>query len=220
MVRLTLVLVIIFCMVLAATGEISTTVYLSDNNTPLELANPNIPHIYRDIMVGTKLKIVISSDTNEYWAGDLAIEEAYWPHGILTPRDPLPAAGDLPLISEQEESGIKWISLNTGYDNIATGDWFIIDYNAVDTGDFHIVFYNYNISLDPNYYICFSNVRSRDFNNDTIVNFKDFAIFASHWMAANCTDPNWCDGTNLDTDGNVDINDLMLFCQYWLEKTR
>lgn len=214
------VLAIMLGIISIAAGTISTTVFLRDSNTPLELVDPNISHVYRDIMVGTKLKIVVSSDTNEYWSGDLGLEEAYWPYGILTPRDPLPAAGDLSAIFEEEESGIKWISLNTGYDDREVGDWFIIDYNAADIGDFNIVFYDYNISWDPNYYICFTNVRSRDFNYDTIVNFRDYGILISHWQDTNCEDSGGCDGTDLDVDDNVDINDLMLFCEFWLERTK
>lgn len=215
------VLAIMLGIISIAAGTISTTVFLRDSNTPLELVDPNIPHVYRDIMVGTKLKIVVSSDdTSEYWAGDLGLEEAYWPYGILTPRDPLPAAGDFSYTSEQEESGIKWINLNGGYGNVEVGDWFIIDYNAVDAGDFNIVFYDYNISWDPNYYICFSNVRSRDFNYDTIVNFQDYGILLNHWSETDCIAPNWCEGTDLDANGYIDINDLMLFCEFWLERTK
>ena len=45
-----------------AAGEVSTRVCLSDANTPLELADPNIPFVYRDIMVGTKLTIIVDSN--------------------------------------------------------------------------------------------------------------------------------------------------------------
>jgi hypothetical protein len=69
------------------------------------------------------------------------------------------------------------------------------------------------------YYIPFSHVRTRDFNNDAEVGFADFAILASHWQATNCNDPGWCQGTDLDIDGDVDFNDLMLFAEYWLERT-
>jgi len=219
--QLFLVLAIILCVISIATGAISTNVFLCDSNIPLQLVDPNIPHVYRDVMVGTKLKIVVSSDTNEPWSGDLGTEEAYWPYGILTPRDPLPAAGELADIYEQEETGIKWINFYTGSHDVETGDWFIIDYNAVDIGDFNIGFYDHDISWDdPNYYICFSNVRTRDLNNDYIVNFIDYGILTSYWLETNCEAPSWCEGSDLDIDGNVDINDLMLFCEFWLERTK
>jgi len=58
-------------------------------------------------------------------------------------------------------------------------------------------------------------VPTRDYNNDKKVNFLDYAVFASHWLAGDCDDPNWCDGTDLDFDGDVDSNDLGLFVEYW-----
>ena len=219
-------------------GNVSTTVFLSDGNTPLALVDPNIPHVYQDIMVGTKLIIVVSSDTNEYWGnglddgGSLAIKEQYWPYGVLSARGPqigeddwsgshLPAAGDQAVVYDLEEDNIDGFDLYTGSINIEAGNWFIIDYNAIGIGDCNVGFYDHRISWDePVYYLCFSHVRTRDFNNDAIVNFADFAIFASHWLATNCTAPNWCDGTDLDINGRVDINDLRLFCQYWLERTK
>jgi len=81
-------------------------------------------------------------------------------------------------------------------------------------------FYDHSISWDnPIYYLKFSHVRTRDFNIDTKVDFADFAVFASYWQQG-CSEPGWCEGTDLDTDGNVDFDDLMLFADYWLEETQ
>jgi hypothetical protein len=233
-----LMLIFMFCITSAVIGEISTTVYLPDGNTPLALADSNIPHVYRDVMVGTKLIIVVSSDTNDYWGNDngddggsLAIEEEYMPYGVLSAREPLfeddwtgshlPAAGNPAKVYDWEEYSVDGFDLYTGSQNIASGNWFVIDYNATNIGDCHVGFYDHRISWDePIYYIHFSNVRTRDFNNDTIVNFRDYATLASHWLETNCIAPNWCEGTDLDTNGKVDINDLMLFCEFWLERTR
>jgi len=100
------------------------------------------------------------------------------------------------------------------------GDWFIIDYTATSVGDCNVGYYDHSISgIDPNYYLEFSHVRTRDFNNDTKVDFIDFAVLASYWQATVCSDPNWCEGVDLDIDGNVDANDLALFVDYWLERT-
>ncbi len=217
--QLLLVLAIMLSIISIAKGTISTTVFLRDSNTPLELVDPNIPHVYRDIMIGTKLKIVVSSDTNDYWVGDLFITGGNRDYGVLTAAYCLPAAGEGAFLYPWEDDFYQGFCFETDESNAVPGNWFIIDYNATDIGDCNVGLYEW-WAMEPTYEISFSHVRTRDFNNDAIVNFKDFAIFASHWMAANCTDPNWCDGTDLDHNGKVDVNDLMLFCQYWLERTK
>ena len=58
-----------------------------------------------------------------------------------------------------------------------------------------------------------------DFNGDTIVNFVDFGVLSSYLQASACGDPDWCDGTDLDRDRDVDFGDVRLFADYWLEKT-
>jgi hypothetical protein len=214
-----------------ATAKVSTRVCLADGNTPLEPINSTLTLIeYPDIMVGTKLTIIVSSDVNEYWSdgGSLAIEEAYLDYGILSARGPkvsedwsgshLPAAGNEALVVWWPVNEFDLYTTVSG--DIQAGDWFIIDYNAINIGTCNVGFYDYSISWDnPVYYIKFSHVRTRDFNKDTKVDFSDFAVFASHWQETGCNDPNWCEGTDLGTDSNVDFDDLMLFADYWLEKT-
>jgi hypothetical protein len=235
--QILLVLTLTLGVVSIAAGEISVTVYLPDGNTPLAIVDPNIPHVYRDVMVGTNLIIVVSSDTNEPWGqdvnegGSLAIEEEYWPYGVLSARGPqvggewgdwsgshLPAAGTPAAVYDWYPVGFD---LYTGSHDIEAGNWFVIDYNATDIGNCNVGFYDHRISWDePVYYLCFFNVRTRDFNNDTIVDFHDYTILASYWQETDCNAPDWCDGTDLDTDGSVDANDLMLFCEFWLERTK
>ena len=218
--RLTLlVLVSILGIVSTTTGEISTTVFLSDGNTPLALVDPNIPHVYRDIMVGTKLTIIISSDTNDYWVGDLFITGENRDYGVLTAASCLPAAGEGAFLYPWEDDFYQGFCFETDVRNAVPGDWFIIDYNATDIGDCNVGLYEW-FSPEPAYEISFSHVRTRDFNNDTIVDFRDYAILASHWLETSCNAPSWCEGADLDIDGSVDINDLILFCQYWLERTK
>jgi len=57
-----------------------------------------------------------------------------------------------------------------------------------------------------------------DFIFDGSINFQDFAVFSSQWLRQNCEDPktNWCQKTDLDQSGQVDVNDLSLFARYWL----
>ena len=225
------VLTLVLCVSLKALAEVSTKVLLADGTTPLELADPNIPFVYRDIMVGTKLTIIVSSDANGYWSGDLAITGQDQDYGLLSARgyntttldwegSRLPAAGDMSHVWDWEQPGIDGFSFN-GDTNAVAGDWFIIDYTATNAGICNVGFYDHNISWDePAYYMTFSHVTTRDFNNDTQVDYADFVLFASYWRDTSCSDPGWCEGVDLDTDGNVDSADLMLFVDYWLEKTK
>ncbi|KPJ66806.1 MAG: hypothetical protein AMJ43_06930 [Coxiella sp. DG_40] len=230
--KLVMVLLVLFLgMASVAIGEVSTRVCLSDGNTPLPPVDTNFPYVYPDIMVGTKLTIIVSSNTAEYWSGSLAITGEDMNYGILSARDfnentfdwegsRFPAAGTGARVYTWEESGVYGFDLY-GHSSAVAGDWFIIDYNATSVGDCNIGFYDHSISwMDPIYYLAFSHVRTRDFNKDTKVDFTDFEVFASYWQVANCNDPNWCEGTDLDTDGSVDMNDLALFVDYWLEITK
>ena len=54
-----------------------------------------------------------------------------------------------------------------------------------------------------------------DLNNDGILNFKDFAIFAFYWMDCVCSAPN-CRRSDFDHSGRVDLADLVNFAGYWL----
>jgi hypothetical protein len=222
---------VILSMATIATGEVSTRVCLADGNTPFEPNNITPTLIeYPAIMVGTKLTIIVSSDVNECWGvdgGSLAIEGAYRDYGVLSARGPkvgedwsgshFPAAGN--------EATVVWwpdneFDLYTGSTGIQAEDWFIIDYNAIYIGTCNVGFYDRNINWGyPIYYLKFSHVRTRDFNKDTRVDLADFAILTSYWQENGCNDPNWCEGTDLDTNGTVDANDLMLFADYWLERT-
>ena len=47
--------------------------------------------------------------------------------------------------------------------------------------------------------------------------FVEFAAFAGQWRQTGCTGPDWCDGADRTCDGAVDMNDLELFADTWLE---
>lgn len=203
-----LALVLLFGMFSVTAGEVSTRVCLSAGNTPFD---------GRDIMVGTKLTIIISSDANtiDPYAVDLVIEGTDRDYGYLSGALALEAAGTEPFLYPWEDDLHQGFSFQTDVNAVA-GDWFIVDYNATTVGDCNVVFYD---NFELAYYIPFFHVRTRDFNSDTIVDFCDYATFASHWRETGCNDPNWCNGTDLDISGTVDVNDLMLFCEFWLERT-
>lgn len=223
------------CMVSVATGKVSTRVCVADGNTPFLPVDINLPIIkYPDIMVGTKLTIIVDSNVAEDWIGALVIEDDHRNYGVLSARGPLifgdwsgshlEAAGDYALVNYREEPSepnIDGFSLYTDWD-IEAGDWFIIDYNATNIGDCNVILYESDPPFGPDIlinYLEFTHVRTRDFDKTTKVDFSDFAILASYWQESDCNDPNWCGGADLDTDGNVDFNDVKLFTGYWLEET-
>ena len=44
----------------------------------------------------------------------------------------------------------------------------------------------------------------------------DYAILAAHW-SANCSPQNdWCEGADIEQDGDVDLADLVELVQSWL----
>ena len=49
------------------------------------------------------------------------------------------------------------------------------------------------------------------------VNFIDFSFFAGHWLEETCAGSNDCEGSDLDQSGAVDINDLKILGDNWLE---
>jgi len=217
-----IIVVLIFGMASVAVGEVSTRVCEADGNTPFD---------DRPIMVETKLTIIVSSDADGYWdGGALTITEGDRDYGLLSARDyndttldwagsRFEEAGDGARVWTWEEPGIAGFELY-GDSSAVAEDWFIIDYNAIEIGDCNVGFWDYEIDwFDPIYYLSFSHVRTRDFIKDTIVNFIDFTAIASYWQETGCNDPNWCEGTDLDTNGSVDANDLALFVDYWLERT-
>lgn len=226
----TILPMIAFAISQIAMGEVSTKVYLADGKTHLELADPNTPFVYRDIMVGTKLAIVISSDAAGSWSGSLVIIGENRNYGLLSARDyndtthdwagsRFPAAGNTAYVWEWTEPDFQGFDLESTHSPKA-GDWFIIDYTATSVGVCNIAFYDHTVSwVDPVYYLTFTHVPTCDFNSDDKVNFTDFAVFTSSWRLTDCNNPSWCKGADLNMDDNVDGADLLLFAKYWLEST-
>ena len=150
--RLT-VFALFLCVGSIATGEVSTTVYLADGNTPLEWADPNVPFVYRDIMVGTRLTILVSSDANGVWLGYLRIAGADRDYGAISARDyndvtrdwegsHLEAAGIGAEVTRNANSlRTSFNLLSVSDSNSVPGDWFIIDYTATDVGNCCVGFY-------------------------------------------------------------------------------
>jgi hypothetical protein len=224
-------LILALGLVQIASGQVTLNIYEADGVTPFDCN--------ASIMVGTQLTLVVSSDSNDYWSGGLFIAGQDRALGALGGRahDPntrdwtgshYEDAGDLAKVTAWDDSSIWGFDLYTFYpvdgnsedNSTVAGDWFVIDYYADEVGDCNVLFYDYGTSWDePDYHITFSHIPTRDLNWDDVVNFGDYAIFSSRWNVTGCNDPNWCDGADLERDGDVDYNDLGLFVDYWLWPT-
>jgi hypothetical protein len=57
-----------------------------------------------------------------------------------------------------------------------------------------------------------------DFDGDTKVNLKDFAILAWYWLDVPCNvDNSWCEDADTDKSGWVDLDDLFVLTRFWME---
>jgi hypothetical protein len=69
-----------------------------------------------------------------------------------------------------------------------------------------------------NYPVLLWQIPATDFLCPDGVDFVDFAFFASHWLDSRCNTGNfYCEGTDVDQSGLVDVFDLKIFCDLWLE---
>ena len=59
-----LVLALVAALTPVAAAKVWVTVYQHDGKTPLAAVDADHPNVYRDIMVGTRLTLVISSDSS------------------------------------------------------------------------------------------------------------------------------------------------------------
>ena len=213
-------------------AALTTDVYLSDGNTPLALRDPNVPHVYRDIMVGTKLSVIISSDSRRTAAGTISMSWDDWTKGKLAARDfndlfdnwdgsCLEAAGRNAGVIDIPDSSRMAYYFFSGPPLVRTGQWFVWDYRAKAVGTNQVIVTDMTSIANPIVTtLTFNHMLSRDFNRDAIVNFKDFALFANHWRRGGVFD---CNGVpcefDLNADGYPDTADLTLLGAYWLRRT-
>jgi len=54
-----------------------------------------------------------------------------------------------------------------------------------------------------------------DFNRDWTIDFFDLAEFINQWLNS-CSEPNWCQGTDIDQSNLVNFIDFATFAQNWL----
>jgi hypothetical protein len=236
-----MLLLAVFVVVLASAtqAKVWTTVYRCDEKTPLAAIDPNYPSVYREVMVGTHLVMVVSSDTAEYWSGKLrmSLEDAedaildgrgYVAVPLNYPDSCLEAAGETARVWSFYNMTGRGFYLRTT--NVmptlngrltTAGDWFILDYYAKQVGLCDVSLFAgtgpSEILLET---LSFAHVPSRDFNGDGIVDFADFAQFSSQWRSIPAPHSNSPGASvDLNLDGQIDLNDLVLFSEYWLERT-
>lgn len=224
-------LIIAIALVSLACAQVDVYVYESDEITPFD---------DRQIMVGEELTLIINSDSNDYWQGSLFIDGNDRAFGTLSGRgydtnsqdyteSHFQDAGTYARVTGWTDSSMWGFDMYTYYPTYPTdtnlsesndtvpGDWFIIDYKAEKPGDCNVLFYDGIIDWnEPTYALTFSQIPSRDFDDDGKVDFVDYSTLAVNWGRNDCNDPNWCDGTDLDMDGSVDFTDLLAFIDYWL----
>jgi hypothetical protein len=232
-----------------AWAEVSIEVYRADETTPLALADPNTPGTYRDIMVGTRLVMFITSDAAGVWDGQLWLSPEAATLGSISgrgynPKSPsrnhegscLKAAGRNPRVNIHAGPDGVTVSLLSAWDALA-GDWFVLDYEARATGTCDVELYTLRVSDDiistPNPYVdgpppfeleltqslTFNHVPSRDFDGDEVVDFADFARLAAGFGQIGGPDPNESNPFDLNADARLDMLDIAAFSEYWLERT-
>jgi hypothetical protein len=55
-----------------------------------------------------------------------------------------------------------------------------------------------------------------DLDKNGWIDLADLAILAPHWSESGCVDPDFCGGADLTGDGQVGLEDLLLFSEAWL----
>lgn len=59
-----------------------------------------------------------------------------------------------------------------------------------------------------------------DITGEGNVNFLDFSVLANYWQFVDCNGLNdWCEKADIDKSGVVDLNDLLMMTEHWLEGT-
>jgi len=228
-----------------ALGEMGITVYLSEPNLVLEPISVTETLVeYPEVMVGTKLAIVLDSNEGGRWHGGLFIEGDSRGYGVLSGRDyndltldwegsHYPEAGSFSaLVSDGSDIKRNGFYLYSDISAIP-GDWFVIDYTAIKSGSCRVslIYYDYEHpgpGQDPQdmpdelliHELAFFNVATRDFDNDHSVGLSDCAYMADCWLWTITGDEDSCAIVDLNSDTYINFTDLAMFADFWLEMTK
>jgi len=87
------------------------------------------------------------------------------------------------------------------------------------SGNYVAVGASYNDDMGTNSgsaYIFFREVCPlADLNGDCGADFRDFALFAPHWLETGCEAVYWCSGADLDHSSRIDWVDFATFARWW-----
>lgn len=213
-------------------GDVSVIVCRPCGQTPLGPLDPNFPHVYQPIMVGTRLEIRVTSDMHGPWQGGLLMTWANWERGTISCREPDPndppddcggsileAAGERSIVSLYRDADRVGFDL-LAHKSAGAGDWFILDYHAEERGLCDVGLYDLVLDFNtPTEVLSFTHVPSRDYNGDAIVHFEDFALLASVWHEPVDPQAHPATSCDLNVDAHIDPLDLALFSKFWLQRT-
>jgi murein DD-endopeptidase MepM/ murein hydrolase activator NlpD len=160
---------------------------------------------------------------------DLIVED---PDGLIISKGivEVPAASYFEIpIDEEENPGYEFIAI----DNRKQGKYsikVIPEPNALPTDTYSLEatidgqtmtlacdIQIQNIPIQP--YEVESKLNRCDFDSDGDVDFADLAKLSYHWLSQDCNYPDWCEGADLNYNHFVDLIDISLFAEHWLEGT-
>jgi len=58
-----------------------------------------------------------------------------------------------------------------------------------------------------------------DITEDGQVDLSDYSVLSSQWRNSPCTEPDWCNGADIDHSGAVGIEDFLIIAEHWLQGT-
>ncbi|HBG78119.1 MAG TPA: hypothetical protein DDW84_04615 [Phycisphaerales bacterium] len=104
-------------------------------------------------------------------------------------------------------NGVLIVTLPIGSINDHSSFLVFGDPHPLTTSEVEIEYVRFGIISEPS-----------DLNTDGVVDFVDFANFASDWLESSCGLPDWCNGHDFDQNGNVGMTDLAEIAEHWLEE--
>jgi hypothetical protein len=226
--RLLVVTVAVLVLSVETQARIWMTVYRWDGKTPLTCVDPNHPHVYGDIMVGTRLVVVVGSDAEPGFSGWLQFPDdgvmslvgrGYDPKRERYVGSCLGAAADDADVFSFIDHGAKGFNLVTGSEP-SSGDWFIFDYCAERVGTCNLELYDlFGDWTAPIDVVSFTHVPSCDFSKDGLINFEDLALLASRNSPESVSVTEDQDVVSDSTsDRMIDLRDLARLSSRWLER--